>query len=105
LLDLTELLPCPTISAEEATKRAGEQLLSLLWKEETLKEHFLPNPSKKRFEKRTDEEKKRLKAEANAKFRERYRQEREAMGKTYSEGKQRKPLDPTKSRRSRVHTY
>jgi uncharacterized protein YdaU (DUF1376 family) len=85
----------------------------LLWREETLKEFFLANRSKKWIDKRTDDEKARLKAEANAKLRERYRQQVEAMGKTYSEGKQRKSLDqlkkdlrdPTKSRRPKVHRY
>jgi translation elongation factor EF-G len=104
------------ISAEDATKRTAEQLLSLILNEkDTLKEYFLArrdfqiNHSKKWFHRRTDEEKARLKAEMNAKFRERYRKQREAMGKSYSEGKHRKPIDqikkdmydPTKSRRPR----
>jgi hypothetical protein len=104
------------ISADEATERAEEQLLSLILNEkETLKEYFFErrdfsaNRSKKLLERRTDEEKARLKAEENARIRERYRKRREAMGKSYSEGKQRKSLDqikkdlhdPTKSRRPR----
>jgi hypothetical protein len=104
------------ISAEEATKRAAEQLLSLILNEmETLKEYFLArrdcmtNHAKKWLKGRTDEEKARLKAKMNANLRERYRKQREAMGKTYSEGKHRKPIDqikkdmydPTKSRRPR----
>jgi hypothetical protein len=90
--------------------------LSLILNEnETLKEYFLArrdcmtNHAKKWFHRRTDEEKARLKAKTNANIRERYRKQREAMGKSYSEGKHRKPIDqikkdmydPTKSRRPR----